>query len=90
MDGASDEENQVTRVLHALQAEMSAELQDILALATSFRQPAGEGRLLEYLQSEPVRHLLHETWGRTYVPFAVATERLAAWTGANTGRTASS
>jgi hypothetical protein len=69
MDGASDEENHVARVLQALQAEMSAELQDILALATSFRQPATERRLLEYLHSEPLRQLLHDTWGRTYPPF---------------------
>jgi tetratricopeptide (TPR) repeat protein len=52
-----------------LQAEMPAELQDILALATSFRQPATERRLLEYLQSDPLRHLLHETWGRAYSAF---------------------
>jgi hypothetical protein len=69
MDGASDEENHVVRVLQALQAEMPAEPQDILALATSFRQPATEQRLLEYLQSEPLRHLLHETWDRAYPPF---------------------
>ena len=68
VDGASDEENHVARVLHALQGAMSAELQDILALATSFRQPATEGRLLEYLHSEPLRHLLHDTWGRDYPP----------------------
>jgi hypothetical protein len=67
--GASDEENHVSVVLQVLQAEMSVELQDILALATSFRQPATEMRLLEYLCSEPLRHLLHETWGRGYAPF---------------------
>ncbi len=70
MDGASAEENHVTRVLLALQSAMPAELQDILALATSFRQPATEARLLEYLCSEPLRHLLHETWRRPYAPFA--------------------
>lgn len=69
MAGASEEENHVTRVLQALQSAMPAELQDILALATSFRQPATEGRLREYLVSEPLRHLLHETWQRTYQPF---------------------
>jgi hypothetical protein len=74
--GASDEENHVTRVLQALQSAMPAELQDILALATSFRQPATEARLLEYLCSEPLRHLLHETWRRAYAPFAM---RSADW-----------
>jgi tetratricopeptide (TPR) repeat protein len=68
MDGASEEENHVLRVLQALQEAMPPELQDILALATSFRQPATERRLLEYLRSEPLRHLLHETWGRDYPP----------------------
>ena len=66
--GASDEENHVSRVLLALQAAMPAELQDVLALATSFRQPATEVRFLEYLRSEPLRHLLHDTWGRAYPP----------------------
>ena len=65
----SDEEKHVARVLYALQTSMEQELQDILALATSFRQPATESRLLEYLRSEPLRRLLHETWGRGYPPF---------------------
>lgn len=69
MAGASDEENHVARVLQALQSAMPVELQDMLALATSFRQPATEARWLEYLHSEPLRHLLHETWGRTYPSF---------------------
>jgi tetratricopeptide (TPR) repeat protein len=68
MAGASEEENHVARVLQALQEVMPAELQDILALATSFRQPATEKRLLEYLRSQPLYHLLHETWGRSYPP----------------------
>jgi hypothetical protein len=68
MNGASEEENHVLRVLQALQEAMPPELQDILALATSFRQPSTERRLLEYLRSEPLRHLLHETWGRDYPP----------------------
>jgi tetratricopeptide (TPR) repeat protein len=67
---ASDEELHVARVLQALQLAMSRELQDILALATSFRQPATEQRLYEYLHSDALRHLLHETWGRSYAPFA--------------------
>ncbi len=70
LTGGSDEENHVARVLLALQSAMPAELQDILALATSFRQPATELRLLEYLRSEPLRHLLHDTWGRPYASFA--------------------
>lgn len=70
MEGASEEENHVARVLQALQDAMTAELQDILALATSFRQPATESRLLEYLQSLPLHQLLHVTWGRSYEPFA--------------------
>ncbi len=69
LDGASTEENHVARVLEVLQSSMPAELQDVLALATSFRQPATEARLLEYLKSEPLRHLLHDTWGRAYAPF---------------------
>ncbi len=66
MEGASAEENHVMRVLQALHATMPLELKDILALATSFRQPPVEARLCEYLHSAPVRHLLHETWGRGY------------------------
>jgi tetratricopeptide (TPR) repeat protein len=69
IDGASAEETHVARVLAALQAAMPAELQDIVALATSFRQPATEARLLEYLQSAPLAQLLHQTWGRAYPSF---------------------
>lgn len=76
VEDTSAEEGHVLRVLQALQAAMPAELQDILALATSFRQPASEIRLLEYLRSEPLRHLLHDTWGRTYGPFSA---RPATW-----------
>jgi tetratricopeptide (TPR) repeat protein len=78
MAGASDEEIHVTRVLRALQTAMPAEHQDILALATSFRQPATENNLYEYLRSEPLRRLLHDTWGRSYEPFA---NRTPAWLG---------
>lgn len=69
MGDASAEEYHVSRVLQALHAAMRMELQDIVALATSFRQPATERRLLEYLQSEPLRQLLHDSWGRAYPPF---------------------
>ena len=76
IDGASDEELRVTRVLQALQSAMAVELQDIVALATSFRQPATENRLYEYLRSVSVRHLLHDTWGRSYQAFQ---ERSEVW-----------
>lgn len=69
-EDASDEEAHVLRVLRALQRAMGPDLQDILALATSFRQPVPEARLAEYLRSDTLRHLLHETWGRSYPPFA--------------------
>ena len=74
--GTSDEEHTVTRVLGAFQAALSPEAQDVLALATAFRDPPPQGRLLEYLASAPVRALLHETWGRGYPPFA---GRRAGW-----------
>jgi hypothetical protein len=67
--GASDEENKVARVLAAYQAALAPEAQDVLALATAFRAPPGESRLLAYLASEPVRALLHEKWSRDYQPF---------------------
>src|SRR5207247_10730803 len=51
-------------------------LHDILALATSFRQPATDNRLYEYLRSDALRHLLHDTWSRAYPPFA---SRSHAW-----------
>ena len=69
IDGVSAEEAHVSQVIELLQSAMPAELQDIVALATSFRQPASENRLREYLQSEPLRHLLHDAWGRDYPPF---------------------
>jgi hypothetical protein len=74
--GASDEERCVSRVLTAFQAALSREAQDVLALTTAFRQPPPEDKLLAYLASAPVRTLLHETWRRTYTPFA---ERAPGW-----------
>ncbi len=68
-DGASAEEQAVARVLLAFETALTAEERDILALATAFRQPPTEARLLQYLVSEPVAHLLHATWGRRYLPF---------------------
>lgn len=66
----SDEERKVARVLAAFQTSLPTESQDVLALATAFRDPPDEERLLGYLVSGPVRSLLHETWKRPYVPFA--------------------
>jgi tetratricopeptide (TPR) repeat protein len=75
-DDASDEEHRVSCVLSAYQDTLPVEAKDILALATAFRDPPTEPRLREYLVSTPVRALLHQTWGRTYTPFA---ERAAEW-----------
>jgi hypothetical protein len=68
--GASDEERKVADVLSAYALALPPEQQDILALATAFRDPPTEERLLEYLASSPVRGLLHESWKRPYVPLA--------------------
>jgi hypothetical protein len=76
LEGASEEEQRVARVLAAYQQALSQEEQDAVALATAFRDPPAEARLLEYLAGPTVRHLLHDTWGRTYTPFA---ERQAGW-----------
>jgi hypothetical protein len=76
LEGTSDEEHHVTRVMAAYQAVLAPETQDILALATAFRDPPTESRLLEYLSSPPVRNLLHETWRRDYIPF---TDRETGW-----------
>jgi hypothetical protein len=74
--GASAEELHVARVLSAFHKSLPQETQDLVALATSFRQPPAEPRLLEYLVSDPLRQLLHEQWGRTYTAFR---ERPAGW-----------
>lgn len=68
--GASAEELHVSRILAAFQRDLPQETQDILALATSFRQPATERQLLDYLVSDLLRRLLHDIWGRAYPPFA--------------------
>jgi hypothetical protein len=74
----SDEEHKVAWVLAAYQAALAEPRKDMLALATAFRDPPTERRLLEYLASEPVRVLLHETWQRGYEPFhTLPGERLA-------------
>lgn len=73
---ASPEETHVLRVLRAFQLTLESQTQDLLALATAFRDPPTEERLLQYLASEPVRNLLHTTWQRPYQPFA---ERGPAW-----------
>jgi hypothetical protein len=69
-EGVSDEEHRVARVLAAYQQALPRETQDLIALATAFRDPPTEDRLLEYLASPPVQTLLHQTWQRTYPPFA--------------------
>jgi hypothetical protein len=74
--GAAAEELHVSRVLNAYQQALARETQDILALATSFRQPPTEARLLEYLVSAPIRTLLRDHWGRNYTGFA---DRPAGW-----------
>jgi hypothetical protein len=82
LPGAADapeytpEERQVARVLCAFQAALPPETQDILALATAFREPPAEAQLTAYLLSPPVRTLLHQTWQRPYVPFS---ERAPDW-----------
>jgi hypothetical protein len=67
--GFSSEEATVLRVLSAFQAALSTESKDILALATAFREPPTEARLLEYLASSPVATLLRDVWQRHYGPF---------------------
>ena len=63
-------------MLAAYQQALPQETQDLIALATAFRDPPSETRLLEYLASAPVHTLMHETWRRTYPPFA---RRPARW-----------
>jgi hypothetical protein len=75
-DGASEEERKVARVLAAFQTALEPEAQDVLALATAFREPPTEARLLDYLASRPVEVLLHTHWGRRYQTFE---ERGASW-----------
>ncbi|HEY7326174.1 MAG TPA: hypothetical protein VH592_00935 [Gemmataceae bacterium] len=75
-EGVSEEEHRVARVLTAYQQQLPQETQDLIALATAFRDPPTEARLLEYLASHPVQTLLHQTWRRTYSPFA---RRPASW-----------
>ncbi len=70
LEGGTDEERHVARILAAFQDSLTQEQKDILALATAFRQPPTEARLLDYLGSDSVRHLLHDTRQRTYVPWA--------------------
>ncbi len=70
-EGSNEEEARVARVLAAWQRRLAPEAQDIIGLATAFRDPPIEDRLKEYLVSAPVQTLLHETWRRGYEPFAV-------------------
>ncbi len=68
LPGATEEEHRVTRVLAAFQGTLTQEAQDILALATAFREPPTERQLLDYLESPVVHTLLNDTWNRRYVP----------------------
>jgi hypothetical protein len=74
--GPSDVEARVAQVLKLFHAALPEESQDLLALATAFRDPPTEDRLMDYLRSRSTRALLHETWQRRYQPFA---ERDSAW-----------
>src|SRR5262249_36054887 len=47
-DTFTAEERQAARILAAFQRDLPSEAQDILALATAFRDPATEVRVLEY------------------------------------------
>ena len=66
---STEEEHRVTRVLAAFQSALPQEAQDILALATAFREPPTEPQLMDYLESPVVHTLLHDTWSRGYTPF---------------------
>src|SRR5262249_50734873 len=68
--GASPEEQAAARALAAHRQALAPEAQDLLALATAFRDPPTEARLLEYLARAPRAGLLHRAWGRDYTPFA--------------------
>src|SRR5262249_40665835 len=76
LEGTSDEEHHVIRVVSAFQAVLPRETQDVLALATAFREPPPEAQLVQYLVSDPVRVLLNERWRREYRAFS---ERGSAW-----------
>jgi hypothetical protein len=74
--GLGAEERSVARVLAAFCATLPTATRDIVALATAFRQPPDECRLLDYLSSRPVQAMLSQTWRRDYEPFD---EREAGW-----------
>jgi hypothetical protein len=78
LPGAAPDELRVAQVLAGFQRDLPAESQDLLALATSFREPAAEDQIRAYLRSEPVRSLLHDSWNRPYTPFL---EREPGWLG---------
>jgi hypothetical protein len=75
-EGVGEEEQKVARVLASFQQALAPEARDIVALATAFRNPPTESRLLDYLASAPVQTMLHQTWRRAYVPFP---DRPAGW-----------
>jgi tetratricopeptide (TPR) repeat protein len=65
---ALDEERAVARVMRLFQRQLPPELQDILTLATAFREPPTRQQLLVFLGSDPVDALLQRSWRRTYAP----------------------
>ncbi|MFO0880145.1 MAG: ATP-binding protein [Gemmataceae bacterium] len=75
-EGDSDVEASVARVLSLYHQALPAEQQDMLALATAFREPPTESLLIDYLQSHAVETLLHGTWERTYPPYS---QRPVSW-----------
>lgn len=76
---AEDEEAAVARVLTLFQQALPREQQDVLTLATSFREPPTEALVLAYLASPAVETLLHATRGRTYAPFRQRGDGWLAW-----------
>lgn len=66
--GANRQENQVARILSLHRQALPVELADMVALTTSFRAPLDVNQLQQYLSSPSITNLLHEQWGRTYLP----------------------
>ncbi|MFM7149813.1 MAG: hypothetical protein ACKO23_08220, partial [Gemmataceae bacterium] len=65
-----DVEFQVSSILDCYRRHLPLELQDIVSLASSFREPPSEELLLRYLQSPAVEQLLRDNWGRSYLSFS--------------------
>ena len=90
MDGASDEENHVT-ARPARLASGDAGRAARHPRAGDIVSPAGDrsGDCSNICAASRCGICLHDTWGRTYAPFANAARRLAGRTGASAGRSAS-